>query len=76
MQDRDIFDLLRQAEERLEAGSKSVATPTASKATSEPDATTAEPFVQAPAIQNERTVREPVVASKSATKKKVRDPPK
>lgn len=72
MQDEDVFDLLRQAEERLEAGSKSLV-PTASRPISEPDAAAAEPFVQAPTIQEEKTVREPVVKSKSATKKKVSD---
>lgn len=71
MQEKDIFDLLRQAEERLEAGSKSVV-PSTSRPTLESDAAAAEPFVQAPAAQEEKTVREPVVKSKSATKKKVR----
>lgn len=71
IQDADIFDLLRQAEERLEAGSKSIV-PLTSKPTLESDAAVAEPFVQAPATQEEKTVREPITKSKSATKKKVR----
>lgn len=69
MQEKDIFDLLRQAEERLEAGSNSVV-PSTSRPTLKSDAAAAVPFVQAPAAQEEKTVREPVVKSKSATKKK------
>lgn len=68
MKDDDVFNLLRQAEARLEAA----ASKTTVVSTSEPQDAAAEAIVKAPVSREEKTVRKPVVASNSETKKKVR----